>query len=247
MMGLALRSEFQNSWPNNSRGKGLKDSMTTGILSTYASLQARYNTDIAMPVGKYFHALVNSQPIAVDDDLLDYVRTSVTNSITSFRKNILKKQGKKIVPETSIWNIKTHVLFREERNCQRPSSRRYFPSSDSHAAIVYAAQRGRKRTNDPYGTDIKSMMCTVGGGPYNEANTTSNYSFVKDGVVRNKDEWLANTFERGLSSSLSMNKIKVLEEILKRPIIVSKIVGIGQIASSVNNLVDRSPWTEKCY
>ena len=38
-----------------------------------------------------------------------------------------------------------------------------------------------------------------------------------------------------------MNKIEVLEEILKRPIIVSKIVGIGQIASSVNNPVDRSP------
>ena len=62
---------------------------------------------------------------------------------------------------------------------------------------------------------------------------------MQDGVIRNKDEWLASIFERGLSSSLSM---KVLEEILKRPIIVSKIVGVGQIASSVNNSVDRSPW-----
>jgi hypothetical protein len=58
MMGLALRSEFRSIWPNNSRGKGLKDSMT-GILSTFESLQAQYNPDIAMPVGKYLHALLN--------------------------------------------------------------------------------------------------------------------------------------------------------------------------------------------
>jgi hypothetical protein len=31
----------------------------TGILSTFESLQAQYNPDIAMPVGKYLHALLN--------------------------------------------------------------------------------------------------------------------------------------------------------------------------------------------
>ena len=106
--------------------------------------------------------------------MLDYVRTSVTNSITSCCKNISKKQGNKIVPETSlslfalasvdispakeyekeikeefdaIWNLKTHILSEKSG-----PARIYFPSSDSHAAIVSAAQRGRKRTNDPYGT-----------------------------------------------------------------------------------------------
>ena len=121
---------------------------------------------------------MNGQPIAVDDDVFDYVRTSVTNSITSFHKNILKKQGNKIDPETSLlllalasvdispakeyekeikenlmpFGISRLIFCPKGRNCQRPSSRRYFPSSDSNAAIVYAAQRGRKRTNDPYGT-----------------------------------------------------------------------------------------------
>ena len=69
MMGCALREEFHNTWPNNSRGFGLKDSMEA-ILSTYDILQVEYYPKMAFPVGKYLHALVNGQPIAADDTVL---------------------------------------------------------------------------------------------------------------------------------------------------------------------------------
>ena len=103
MMGLALSSEFQNTWPNNSRGKSLKDSMDA-ILSTYENLQAEYYPTMAFPVGKYLHALVNGQPIAVDNTVLKYVgRSAFTNSISSFYVTKAATDDEySIVPESSL-------------------------------------------------------------------------------------------------------------------------------------------------
>ena len=273
MMGLALSSEFQNSWPNNSRGKGLKDSMKA-VLSMYESLQARYYPDIAMPVGKYLHALVNGQPIAVDDDVLDYVRTSVfTNSLTSFRKSILKKQGKKIVPETSlsllalasvdfspaneyekkikeefdaIWNVlNTHILSEKNGTDKGQVLEDIFPRVLRMRLLsmhLKEEEKGETTLMELLEIDIKSIMYTVGGRPYNAANTTSNYSYKQDGVVRSAEEWMEKTFERASASNISTNKFLNLKKILNWPIVVSEIFELSQIASSVNNPVDRSPW-----
>eukprot|EP01036_Dinobryon_divergens_P026582 gene26582-35250_t len=197
-MGLALSSEFQNTWPNNSRGKSLKDSMDA-ILSTYENLQAEYYPIMAFPVGKYLHALVNGQPIAVDNT--PPLMMSILSSLSLLAradtgKLLLNKYEKEIKEEfEAIWNdLKTHILSERGTTANGQVLEDIFPRL--------------------FAIDINSVMCTVGGRPYNAANTSSsNYSFVQDGVVRSAKEWLENMFEL-ISNTNRKKKTKTLKVLM---------------------------------
>jgi hypothetical protein len=273
MMGMALSSEFQNTWPNSSSGKGLKDSMKA-VLSMYYDLQADYYPKMAFPVGKYLYALVNGQPIAVDNTVLKYVRKSAfTNSITSFHVANDATDKNSIVPESSlsllaraesdklpdntyekkikeefeaVWNdLKTHILSEKSGTAKGQVLEDILPRvlrMRLLSAHLKRKKRGQTTLMELLAVNIDSIMFTVGGRPYNAANTSSNYSFKQDGVVRSAEEWMEKTFERASASSMSTNKFLNLKKILNRPIIVSEIFELLQIASSVNNPVDRRPW-----
>jgi hypothetical protein len=118
--------------------------------------------------------------------VLDNVRTSVTNSITFFRKNILKKQGNKIVPETSlsrlalasvdispakeyekeikeefyaIWNLKTHILSEKSGTAKGQVLEDIFPRVIRMRLLssqLKEEEKGQTTLMELFAIDIKS-------------------------------------------------------------------------------------------
>eukprot|EP01035_Chromulina_nebulosa_P069361 gene69361-biopygen28230 len=71
------------------------------VLSAFNKTRKRFYGSVRFPVGKYLHALINEEQIAVDATVLQYVRSSsFTNSITEFPDS--QNEYQLLVPESAL-------------------------------------------------------------------------------------------------------------------------------------------------
>ena len=184
---------------------------------------------------------MNDYPIVPESSLSLLARADIGRLLANKHEKAIKEEF------DAIWNdLKSHILSKERGTAEGQALENIFPRVLRMRLLsthLKEKEKGQTTLMELFAIDQASIMCTVGGRPYNAANTSSNYSFVQDGVVRSAAEWIASTFELGLASDVSAKKIYSLHQLLNRPIVVPEYVDIIPIPSSVNNPVNRTPWT----
>ena len=250
-IGIALRSNGR-SW----------NASISAVLSFYGSLYARFIPSEPFPAGKYLHALVNGIPIATDISILYRVqRSGFTNSITSFDQSLDSDKGEAIVLEAAlsllalekVWNceIKKEIdaiwkglkdrILSDSGTAGSRALEDIFPRVLRMRLLsmhLKECNRGTTTLSELFAIDTKSIMCTIGGGPYDAATSRGEDSFEQgDGVLRNAEEWVAHTFEREMDSPVSARKIETLRKLLNQPIVLPEDIEIVSMAKSVS-----TPW-----
>ena len=223
LMGQALQAEFADTRSASSQGYCLRQSMGA-VLSEFESYVLAYYGDLLFPAGEYLHALIHQQKLVMDDNTLEYIRSSTfTNSIKEFGGK--KKENRFIVPESAlcllgnagevtsadvnrreiqkefqaIWaNLKDHI-----QSLNSPLGQ---PLEDVFARVLrmrllsaHLQQSSPCLTTlkDLLAIDVDAIKYTIGGTPYNSAKISPSGKFVlQDGVKKNFQQWETDTFDR---------------------------------------------------
>ena len=75
------------------------------------------------------------------------------------------------------------------------------------------SMKGQTNLLDLLAIDMKKVLFTVGGRPYNVAKTTPHKGFEQDGVLKSAADWMSNTFELGQKTASTMKKNEQLKHL----------------------------------